>query len=96
MQPTPYDRLLRADRHTAAPDPVPTYSRQGLCWSVTVLLCIDLCGPKLRGLASGLNETVGYSAVAIFVEVYSLIEKRSVSCAWCDSSRLVRGAQKGE
>ena len=38
---------------------------QGLTWSTTVLMKIDLAGPKRRGLALGLNEAAGYSAVAI-------------------------------
>lgn len=38
---------------------------QGLCWSMTVVMKIDLVGPKLRGVAMGLNEAAGYTAVAI-------------------------------
>lgn len=38
---------------------------QGLCWSTTVIMKIDLVGPKRRGLALGLNEAAGYSAVAL-------------------------------
>ncbi|MBI1804986.1 MAG: MFS transporter [Ignavibacteriae bacterium] len=38
---------------------------QGLCWSTTVIMKIDLSGPKQRGLAMGLNEFAGYIAVAI-------------------------------
>ena len=38
---------------------------QGLTWSTTVVMKIDLVGPKQRGLAMGLNEAAGYSAVAI-------------------------------
>jgi MFS family permease len=36
---------------------------QGLCWSMTVVMKIDLVGPKQRGLAMGLNEFAGYLAV---------------------------------
>src|SRR5947199_595200 len=36
---------------------------QGLAWSMTVIMKIDLVGPKLRGLAVGLNEFAGYVAV---------------------------------
>jgi len=32
---------------------------QGLCWSTTVIMKIDLVGPKQRGLAMGLNEFAG-------------------------------------
>src|SRR6267378_6451138 len=37
---------------------------QGLCWSTTVLMKIDLVGPTRRGLAMGLNEFAGYVAVS--------------------------------
>lgn len=37
---------------------------QGLAWSTTVVMKIDLAGPKQRGLAMGLNEAAGYAAVA--------------------------------
>ena len=38
---------------------------QGLTWSTTVLMKIDLVGPGRRGLALGLNEAAGYLAVAL-------------------------------
>lgn len=37
---------------------------QGLTWSTTVIMKIDLVGPKSRGLAVGLNEFTGYFALA--------------------------------
>jgi len=37
---------------------------QGLAWSSTVIMKIDLVGPKQRGLAMGLNESAGYLAVS--------------------------------
>ncbi len=37
---------------------------QGLCWSSTVIMKIDLVGEKQRGFAMGLNEFSGYLAVA--------------------------------
>jgi MFS family permease len=37
---------------------------QGLCWSTTVIMKIDLVGPVRRGLAMGLNEAAGYLSVA--------------------------------
>ena len=36
---------------------------QGLAWSMTVIMKIDLVGPKSRGLAVGINEFAGYVAV---------------------------------
>jgi len=38
---------------------------QGLTWSTTVIMKIDLVGPHRRGLAMGLNEAAGYGAVAV-------------------------------
>ena len=37
---------------------------QGLAWSSTVVMKMDLVGPRQRGLAMGLNESAGYLAVA--------------------------------
>ncbi|MEX2612306.1 MAG: MFS transporter, partial [Gaiellaceae bacterium] len=39
-------------------------ANQGLAWSMTVVMKIDLAGPKRRGLALGLNESAGYLGVA--------------------------------
>ena len=36
---------------------------QALCWSMTVIMKVDLVGPRRRGLALGLNEFAGYLAV---------------------------------
>jgi MFS family permease len=38
---------------------------QGITWSSTVLMKLDIAGPRERGFAMGLNEFAGYSAVAI-------------------------------
>jgi MFS family permease len=38
---------------------------QGLCWSTTVIMKIDLVGPARRGMAMGLNEAAGYGAVSL-------------------------------
>ncbi len=38
---------------------------QGLTWSTTVIMKIDLAGPAKRGLAMGFNEAAGYGAVAL-------------------------------
>ena len=38
---------------------------QGFAWSMTVIMKIDLVGPKQRGLAMGLNEAAGYMAVSL-------------------------------
>jgi MFS family permease len=46
---------------------------QGLCWSTTVIMKIDLAGPKRRGLAMGLNEFAGYVAVAVAAYCSALI-----------------------
>jgi len=39
-------------------------ANQGLAWSMTVVMKIDLVGPARRGLALGLNESAGYLGVA--------------------------------
>ncbi len=46
---------------------------QGLAWSTTVNMKIDLAGPRRRGLALGLNEAAGYGAVALAAAVTGLI-----------------------
>lgn len=38
---------------------------QGLSWSATVIMKMDLAGPKNRGFAMGLNEAAGYLAVGL-------------------------------
>ena len=38
---------------------------QGLTWSTTIIMKIDLVGPKQRGVAMGLNEFAGYFALAL-------------------------------
>ncbi len=42
---------------------------QGLAWSMTVVMKIDLVGPRRRGLALGLNESAGYGGVALAAAV---------------------------
>ena len=39
-------------------------ANQGLAWSMTVVMKIDLAGPRRRGLALGLNEAAGYVGVS--------------------------------
>jgi MFS family permease len=46
---------------------------QGLTWSTTVLMKIDLVGEKNRGFAMGLNEFAGYLAVSVVAFVSSWI-----------------------
>lgn len=46
---------------------------QGLTWSTTVIMKIDLVGPARRGFAMGLNEAVGYGAVSVTALVTGLI-----------------------
>lgn len=49
---------------------------QGLTWSATVIMKIDLVGPKSRGLAVGLNEFAGYFALAATAFVSGYIAQR--------------------
>ncbi len=46
---------------------------QGLAWSMTVLMKIDLAGPRRRGFALGLNEAAGYLGVAASAFVTGLL-----------------------
>jgi MFS family permease len=46
---------------------------QGLTWSTTVIMKIDLVGPAKRGLAMGFNEAAGYGAVALTALVTGFI-----------------------
>ena len=50
---------------------------QGLCWSTTVIMKIDLAGPRRRGLAMGLNEAAGYGAVALTAYLTGLLAARA-------------------
>src|SRR5262245_40464822 len=49
---------------------------QGLAWSTTVIMKIDLVGPTRRGLAMGLNEFAGYLAVALAAFVSGVAASR--------------------
>ena len=49
---------------------------QGLTWSTTVIMKIDLVGSKQRGLAMGLNECAGYGALALSALVTGWIAAR--------------------
>ena len=50
---------------------------QGLTWSTTVIMKIDLVGPRRRGLAMGLNEAAGYTAVALAAVATGFIAVRA-------------------
>jgi len=50
---------------------------QGLTWSTTVIMKIDLVGPKRRGLAMGLNEFAGYVAAAASAFATGFIASRA-------------------
>ncbi|MGU9939735.1 MFS transporter [Empedobacter brevis] len=49
---------------------------QGLAWSMTVNMKIDLVGSKSRGLAMGLNEAAGYGAVGFTALLTGFIASR--------------------
>jgi MFS family permease len=48
-----------------------------MAWSMTVIMKIDLVGPKLRGLALGLNEFAGYFAVGVMSWITGYIAAHS-------------------
>ena len=50
---------------------------QGLSWSATVIMKIDLVGPERRGLAMGFNEAAGYLAVALTALLTGYIAERA-------------------
>ena len=49
---------------------------QGFAWSMTVIMKVDLVGPKSRGLAVGLNEFAGYLSVGITAFLAGYIAQR--------------------
>ena len=49
---------------------------QGFAWSMTVIMKVDLVGPKSRGLAVGLNEFAGYVALGLTALVTGYIAQR--------------------
>jgi MFS family permease len=49
---------------------------QGLAWSMTVIMKVDLVGPKSRGLAVGLNECAGYLSVGLTAFLTAYIAQR--------------------
>jgi MFS family permease len=49
---------------------------QGLTWSTTVIMKMDLAGPLRRGLAMGFNEAAGYLAVALSAGVSGALAAR--------------------
>lgn len=49
---------------------------QGLTWSTTVVMKIDLVGPRRRGVAMGWNEAAGYGAVALTALVTGYVAQR--------------------
>jgi MFS family permease len=51
-------------------------ANQGLAWSTTVVMKIDLVGPERRGFAMGLNEFAGYVALALAALGSGIIAER--------------------
>ena len=60
---------------------------QGLAWSMTVNMKIDLVGKEKRGLALGLNEFAGYISVAIVGFLTGYI----ASCLWFEAIPILFG-----
>jgi MFS family permease len=52
-------------------------ANQALAWSMTVIMKVDLVGPRRRGLALGLNEFAGYVAVGVMSWVTGYIAAHS-------------------
>lgn len=49
---------------------------QGFAWSMTVIMKVDLVGPKSRGLAVGLNEFAGYLSVGVTAFLTGYVAQR--------------------
>jgi MFS family permease len=49
---------------------------QGFAWSMTVIMKVDLVGPRSRGLAVGLNEFAGYLSVGVTAFLTGYIAQR--------------------
>ena len=75
--PVPFVLILAPDWGWVVAANVLLGINQGLTWSTTVLMKIDLVGPKRRGLALGLNEAAGYLAVAAAAFLTGLIADRA-------------------
>lgn len=75
--PVPFILILAPDWGWVVAANVLLGVNQGLTWSTTVLMKIDLVGPRRRGLALGLNEASGYLAVAIVAFLTGLIAQSS-------------------
>jgi len=71
--PVPFVLILAPDWSWVVVANVLLGINQGLTWSTTVLMKIDLVGPRNRGLALGLNEASGYLAVAVIAFLTGLI-----------------------
>lgn len=71
--PVPFLLILAPDWGWVVAANVLLGMNQGLTWSTTVLMKIDLVGPRNRGLALGLNEASGYIAVAVTAFLTGLI-----------------------
>jgi MFS family permease len=64
---------------------------QGLAWSMTVLMKVDLVGPRRRGFALGLNESAGYVGVALTAAATGLVAASVAprTLIWAGASVLV-------
>ncbi|MDO8484955.1 MAG: MFS transporter [Candidatus Limnocylindrales bacterium] len=71
--PVPFVLILAPDWAWVVAANVLLGINQGLTWSTTVLMKIDLAGPRRRGLALGLNEASGYVAVGITAFLTGLV-----------------------
>ena len=65
---------------------------QGFAWSMTVIMKVDLVGPKSRGLAVGLNEFAGYLAVGVTAFLTGYLASRVWAAArrrfiWASATR---------
>ena len=60
---------------------------QGIVWTMSILMAVDVSGPLRKGFASGMCETVGYCSVALFAIFYALREETLTTCKWEEEYR---------
>ncbi|MBL8745280.1 MAG: MFS transporter [Phycisphaerae bacterium] len=74
--PIPFMIAVAADRHAwwmIVAANVLLGINQGLCWTMTVVMKVDLVGARRRGLALGVNESAGYTFVALAAFLVALM-----------------------
>lgn len=56
--------------------------QQGLCWSTTIFMKVDVAGPRRRGFAIGINEFTGYAGTAVMTYASGALAGSLRSMVW--------------